>query len=101
MKILYKITLETSDFILTRIKIKEKFKNMALSIKRVTSLVAVSLAALSDSVLADQVQHPLRMMFNSDVLRTLFHKGDQRMLDAFKELKLTLDEPNENCPAFT
>ena len=71
---------------------------MALS-KRVTSMVAFGMAALCDKfALADQVQHPLRLQMNSDVLRTLFHKGDQRMLEAFTDLKLSLQEKSENCP---
>lgn len=35
---------------------------------------------------------------NSDVLRTLFHKGDQRMLEAFTDLTLSLTEKSETCP---
>jgi len=69
---------------------------MSLSVKRVTTMLAFSLAAM-----ADQVQHPLRLQFNSEVLRTLFHKGDQRMLEAFTDLKLTLEEPSEKCPSLT
>jgi len=38
---------------------------------------------------------------NSDVLRTLFHKGDQRMLEAFADLKLSLNEPSETCPGLS
>ena len=75
---------------------------MALSIKRVTSLVAFGMAALNDNfAMAEQVQNPLRLMFNTDVLRTLFAKGDQRMLEAFVDLKITLEEPSESCPDFT
>ena len=67
--------------------------------KRVTSMVMFSMAAMIDRfALADQVQHPLRLQMNSDVLATLFHKGDQRMLDAFTDLKLTPTEKDEACP---
>ena len=75
---------------------------MSLSIKRVTSLVAFGLAALNDKfAVADQVQHPLRLMINSDVLRTFFHRGDQRMLEAIDGLKLTPVVETERCPEFT
>jgi len=39
-------------------------------------------------------------MLNSDVLLTLFHKGDQRMLEAFSDLKLSVEEKSERCPTF-
>ena len=75
---------------------------MSLSIKRVTSLVAFGLAALNDKfAVAEQVQHPLRLMINSDVLRTFFHRGDQRMLEAIDGLKLTPVVETERCPEFT
>lgn len=38
------------------------------------------------------------MMLNADVVRTMFHKGDQRMLEVFKETVLDVDEPNPECP---
>ena len=55
---------------------------MALSVKRVTQMLTFGLAAIP-SAMADQVQNPLRLMLNSDVLMTLFAKGDQRILEAF------------------
>ena len=62
-------------------------------------MLVFGLAAIFDSfAFADQVQHPLRLQMNSDVLKTLFHKGDQRMLEAFSNLKLTLNEESEKCP---
>ena len=72
---------------------------MALSLKRFASLVSFGLAAL-ETVKAEQVQHPLRLMFNSDVLLTLFNKGDQRMLEAFSDLKISVEEKSEKCPDF-
>ena len=39
-------------------------------------------------------------MLNSDVLSTLFAKGDQRMLEAFSGLKLSVEEKSEKCPTF-
>ena len=32
------------------------------------------------------------------MVRTLFHKGDQRILDAFSDLKLSTETPSEECP---
>ena len=50
---------------------------MSFSIKRVTSLVAVGMMAVMDNfAAAEMVEMPLRLMVNSEVLRTLFHKGD-------------------------
>ena len=50
---------------------------MMESSKRVTTMMAFAIAALFDSfAMADQVQYPLRLQMNSDVLQTLFHKGD-------------------------
>ena len=40
-------------------------------------------------------------MLNSDVLTTLFNKGDQRMLDAFADLKITPEAKSEQCPDFS
>ena len=74
---------------------------MSLSVKRVSSLLAFGLAAFDNLIaVAEQVQHPMRLMLNSDVLRTLFHKGDQRMLEAFSDLKLSVEEKSERCPDF-
>ena len=73
---------------------------MALSVKRVTSVLSFGLAAISNFVAAEQVQHPLRLMLNSDVLQTLFNKGDQRMLEAFSDLRVTLEDKSETCPDF-
>ena len=62
---------------------------MALSVKRVTSLLTFGLAALSNTAAADQSMNPLRMKINSEVLNTLFWKGDQRMLEAFADLSIS------------
>jgi len=37
-------------------------------------------------------------MLNSDVLTTLFNKGDQRMLEAFSDLPITIEEKSQTCP---
>ena len=74
---------------------------MALSVKRFSSLVAFGLAAFDNlAARAEQTQYPLRLMLNSDVIRQLFNKGDQRMLDAFSDLKLSVEEKSESCPDF-
>ena len=39
-------------------------------------------------------------MFNTEVLKTLFHKGDQRMLDVLADIEGKPDEVNEKCPDF-
>ncbi len=51
---------------------------MALSVKRAAQVLTFGLAAFNDTILvqAEQTQRPLRMMLNSDVLTTLFNKGD-------------------------
>jgi hypothetical protein len=75
---------------------------MALSVKRAAQVLTFGLAALSDSLVeAEQTQRPLRMMLNSDVLTTLFNKGDQRMLEAFSDLSIAVDEPSQTCPTLT
>ena len=75
---------------------------MALSVKRFSSLLAFGLAAFDNmTAKAEMVQNPLRMMINADVLRTLFNKGDQRMLEAFSDLKLSVEEKSEKCPDFS
>ena len=64
-------------------------------------MITFTMAALLNSfTMANQVQNPLRLQMNSDVFRTLFHKGDQRMLEAFAGLKLSyLDKSEETkCP---
>lgn len=71
---------------------------MALSVKRVTSLLTFGLAALTNTAVADQVQNPLRVKINSSVLETLFHKGDQRMFEAFTDLSLSREEEDSTCP---
>ena len=71
--------------------------------KRVTSLLTFGLAALSadNLVKADQVENPLRLKFNSDVLKALFHKGDQRMLDVLQDLTIgPTDKEPEYAEAF-
>ena len=74
---------------------------MALSVKRFSSLLAFGLAAFDNmAARAEQTQYPLRLMLNSDVIRQLFNKGDQRMLDAFSDLKLSVEEKSESCPDF-
>ena len=67
--------------------------------KRVTSMLTFGLAALSADyfVKADQVENPLRLKFNADVLKTLFHKGDQRMLDVLEDLTI---KPSESEPEY-
>jgi len=65
---------------------------MALSVKRVASILTFGLAAFENLVQAEQTQRPLRLMLNSDVLTTLFNKGDQRMLEAFSDLPITIEE---------
>ena len=75
---------------------------MAQSIRRLGSLLAISAVTFNSLLVeADQVQHPVRFRINPDVLRTLFARGDQRMLDAFANLKLSVDEKNERCPDFS
>lgn len=39
-------------------------------------------------VAAEPTEKPVRSRFNSNVLVDLFHKGDQRMLLAFSDLKV-------------
>ena len=57
---------------------------MTLSVKRVVSLLGVGLAALlANEAEAEQIQHPMRLRIDSEMLATLFHRGDQRMLNAF------------------
>ena len=74
---------------------------MALSVKRVTSLLTFGLAALTNTAAADQSMNPLRMKINSEVLNTLFWKGDQRMLEAFSDLSIARQDDDSSCPAFT
>ena len=76
---------------------------MVLSLARVKSAaLTIGLTALTHNfVEAAQVRNPVRLKINTDVLKTLFHKGDQRVLDAFTDLKVTIDEPEEKCPDFT
>ena len=75
---------------------------MVLSLARVKSAAAFSLIALFHNFAeAAQVRRPLRLKINTDILTTLFHKGDQRVLDAFADLKVTIDEPEEKCPDFS
>ena len=61
---------------------------MVLSLARVKSAaLTFGLIAFTHNVVeAAQVRRPLRVKINTDVLKTLFHKGDQRVLDAFADL---------------
>lgn len=65
-------------------------------ISRVTSMLAFGLAGLSDFVMGDQVQDPVRLRLNSDIITTLFHKGDQRILDAFQDITSQASEDGES-----
>ena len=71
---------------------------MAFSVKRVASILTFGLAGFENLVWAEQTQRPLRLMLNSDVLTTLFNKGDQRMLEAFSDLPITIEDKSETCP---
>lgn len=31
---------------------------------------------------------PLRLRWNSDIVTTLFHRGDQRMIEAFRDIQM-------------
>ena len=46
---------------------------------------------------ADPIKDPARMRINSNILTTVFHKGDQRILDVFDNLSVgrvdSTDEP--------
>ena len=43
----------------------------------------------------------MRLKIDAKVLRSLFHKNDQRILDAFKDLEINKEsEPDERCPSF-
>ena len=37
---------------------------------------------------ADPIREPARLRLNADLLRTVFHSGDQRILDVFSDLEL-------------
>lgn len=37
---------------------------------------------------ADPIKDPARIRLNSDLLKTVFHSGDQRILDVFTDLEL-------------
>lgn len=63
--------------------------------KRVSALLAFGLAALTEPVVAAQTRNPLRVQLNSDVFRLLFSRGDQRMLDAFKDVELDVGGDEE------
>jgi hypothetical protein len=36
---------------------------------------------------ADPIKEPARLRLNSDLLKTVFHSGDQRILDVFSDLQ--------------
>ena len=64
-------------------------------LSRVTSMLAFGLAGLSHLSMGDQVQNPVRLRLNSDIITTLFHKGDQRILDAFQDIQTSAAEDEE------
>ena len=37
---------------------------------------------------ADPIREPARLRLNADLLKTVFHSGDQRILDVFADLEL-------------
>jgi hypothetical protein len=37
---------------------------------------------------ADPIREPARLRINSDLLKTVFHSGDQRILEVFKDLEM-------------
>lgn len=49
---------------------------MSFSIKRVTSLLTVGLAALTNLASAEQVSHPIKLKVGSEVFLKMFHSGD-------------------------
>jgi hypothetical protein len=38
--------------------------------------------------MADPIREPARLRLNADLLKTVFHSGDQRILDVFTDLQL-------------
>lgn len=68
---------------------------MFSAVKRVSSILAFGIAGLADLALCEQVENPIKLRLNSDIIKTLFHKGDQRILEAFQELKVTSGEEEE------
>ena len=69
---------------------------------RVIQILSFGIAALMSNVaLAAQSNSPIRLKIDTKVLRTLFHKNDQLILDAFQDLEINKEsEPDERCPTF-
>jgi len=66
---------------------------------------ALAIVALIQSVQADMLMPPVRMRINTDLIRTIFNKGDQRILKNFEDISLpdVTDESGEgeNAPTTT
>lgn len=58
-------------------------------------VIAALIAIQQSSVLADQIMAPARMRINTDLIQTIFHTGDQRILTMFEDMHLA--EPVENA----
>ena len=49
---------------------------------------ALAIVTFIQTVSADMLMAPVRMRINTDLIRTIFKKGDQRMLTNFEEISL-------------
>lgn len=58
---------------------------------------ALAIVTFIQTVSADMLMAPVRMRINTDLIRTIFKKGDQRMLTNFEEISLpdVTDESGE------
>ena len=55
-------------------------------------MLTFGMAGLTNLALCEQVDNPVKLRINSDIIKTLFHKGDQRILDAFQDIKVSPGE---------
>jgi len=54
----------------------------------VSTILLVSLVSIISEVQTSALHSPLRVRFNSDLLRGVFHKKDQDILDIFANITL-------------
>ena len=58
-------------------------------------MLAFGLAGLTDLAMGEQVENPIRVRMNSDIITTLFKKGDQRIIDAFQDIVVSGSEEDQ------
>lgn len=59
-----------------------------ITIQKLAITLLGTLSLLSLAVYSQRVESPLRVQFNAELIRSIFHKKDHEILDVFQDLEL-------------